>query len=373
MITLAKPSFGPEELTALERVLKSGWVAQGKEVEAFEYAVAKTHQAQHGVAVTSATAGLHLACLALEIGEEDLVFIPSFAWPSAANMAVRVNARPVLVDVRADTYNLCPDALRTAILQARSSGIGNPKAIIIVHEFGLAADMNALVEIAENEGLEIIEDAACAFGANYGDKQVGTFGKLGVFSFHPRKSITTGEGGMVVTNDSQLAERIRILRNHGQTMSNRRRQFLEAGFNYRLTDIQAAIGNVQLTRFPNILSRRRQIATWYHELFGKSESFELPGLCTDHTWQTFMIVVAESLERDTIISTCRERGLEVALGSVAAHASEFFQKHFGYENQSCPISQRLFEKGLALPMHADLTQIDCETVVKTLKKVVDEL
>lgn len=368
-IALAKPSFGREELAALERVLQSGWVAQGKEVENLELEVARLHRAEHGVAVSSATAGLHLACLALEIGPGDRVFIPSFAWPSAANMAVRVGARPVFVDVDARSYNLTPAALKNAIDFEKSRGQGKLKALVIVHEFGLPAELDGLLEIANEEGLEVIEDAACALGASYQKRPVGTLGKLGMFSFHPRKSITTGEGGVVVTNDSALAEKIRVLRNHGQTLDSGLRRFREAGFNYRLTDLQAAVGNAQLKRFPEILARRNDVARWYHELSGGTGCFQLPPLCEEHTWQTFMVVVNDAINRNHVISECAKAGIEVGLGSVAAHSLDFFQNEFGYEKQSCPVSQKLFEQGLALPMHAHLTRNDCSRVVEQLMQV----
>jgi dTDP-4-amino-4,6-dideoxygalactose transaminase len=204
-IPLAKPSFDERELEAVRRVLSSGWVVQGPEVEAFESAIAEMHNARQCIAVSSGTAALHVCYLTLGIGPGDLVFIPSFAWPSAANMAMAVGARPVFVDVLPDTYNIDPADLRKRIQECIEYKWGTPRAIVPVHEFGLAADIDAVLQIAEEYGMELIEDAACALGASYKGKPVGTFGKMGIFSFHPRKAITTGEGGAIVTNDDSLA------------------------------------------------------------------------------------------------------------------------------------------------------------------------
>ncbi len=217
-IPLSRPFFDEQEAEAVRRVLASGWVVQGPEVAAFEAAIAQLHQARHCVAVSSGTAALHVAYLALGIGPGDAVFIPSFAWPSAANMAKLVGATPVFVDVLPDTYNLDPEDLARRIEDCRQRGWGKPRAVVPVHEFGLAADMDAVLSVAARYSLEVIEDAACALGATYHGKPVGTLGKLGIFSFHPRKSITTGEGGAIVTNDDELAERCRQWRNHGQQL-----------------------------------------------------------------------------------------------------------------------------------------------------------
>ncbi|MHC4799992.1 MAG: DegT/DnrJ/EryC1/StrS family aminotransferase, partial [Planctomycetota bacterium] len=284
-IPLAKPSLDEREVKAVRRVLSSGRVVQGSEVETFENTIAEMHRAQHCIVVSSGTAALHICYLALGVGPGDAVFIPSFAWPSAANMAVVVGAHPVFVDVLPATYNIDPADLRIRIQQCTEHKWGIPRAVVPVHEFGLAADMDTILNIAREFDLVAVEDAACALGATYKGKPVSTFGKMAIFSFHPRKAVTTGEGGAIITNDDFLAEKCRMLRNHGQVFRNGKRDFQVAGLNYRMTEIQAAIGQVQLNKFPEILKRRREIASQYLSELSKFLGISLPANNPEHTWQ----------------------------------------------------------------------------------------
>lgn len=264
-IPLAKPCFDEAEVAAVRRVLASGWVVQGPEVEAFEALIAQMHEARHCVAVSSGTAALHVCYLAHDIGPGDAVFIPSFAWPSAANMATATGAQPVFVDVLPGTYNKDPEDLRRRIGECLEQGQAQPRAVVPVHEFGRPARMDLILPIADEFDLLVIEDAACALGATFQQRPVGTLGSVGIFSFHPRKAITTGEGGAIVTNNDDLAERCRMFRNQGQTVIDGRRDFEVASFNYRMTEIQAAIGSVQMDRFPDILAKRQELARAYNE------------------------------------------------------------------------------------------------------------
>jgi dTDP-4-amino-4,6-dideoxygalactose transaminase len=354
-IPLAKPHFDEREVEAVRRVLASGWVVQGPEVEAFEAAIAQLHQARHCIAVSSGTAALHVCYLALGIGPGDAVFVPSFAWPSAANMALAVGARPVFVDVLPRTYNIDPADLRRRIGQCLEHNWGKPRAVVPVHEFGLAADMDAVLGIAAEHRLEVIEDAACALGATYRGRPVGTFGRLGIFSFHPRKAITTGEGGAIVTNEDALAELCRQWRNHGQTLCDGQRDFVLPGFNYRLTEIQAAIGRVQLAKYPEILAHRRELAARYLDLLADCPTITLPEPHPEHTWQTFMVVLDERLDRAAIIARLAEEGIEVGPGSVAGHCGKVYCERFGYQAGNLPQCALLHARGLALPLHSRLS------------------
>lgn len=366
-IPLAKPDFDEREVEAVRRVLESGWVVQGPEVEAFEAAIAELHQARHCIAVSSGTAALHVCYLAMGIGPGDAIFVPSFAWPSAANMAVAVGARPVFVDVLPGTYNMNPADLRVRIEQCLEHNWGRPRAVVPVHEFGLAADMDAMLQIAAEHKLEVIEDAACALGATYHGRPVGTFGRLGIFSFHPRKAITTGEGGAIVTNDDTLADLCRMWRNHGQTMIDGKRVFALAGFNYRLTEIQAAIGRVQLDKFPGILTQRRRIAAVYKHELGAGSPIILPDDHPEHTWQTFMVVLDDTLDRGSVLAKLRNEGIEVGAGSVAAHRVMSYATDFGYQAHNLPVSGRLDAQGIALPLHAWVTEQTCMRVSSRIK------
>ena len=365
---LAKPDFGEQEIDAVRRVLDSGWVVQGPEVEAFESAIAAMHQVRHCVVVSSGTAALHVCYLAHGIGPGDVIFIPSFAWPSAANMAMIVGARPVFVDVLPDTFNIDPASLRCAIDRCVECDWGIPRAVVVVHEFGLAADMDSVLAIAREQQLEVIEDAACALGATYQQRPVGTFGCMGVFSFHPRKAITTGEGGAIVTNNDDLAQRCRALRNHGQDVIDGQRVFVVPGLNYRITEIQAAIGRVQLDKFPYILKRRRQLAAEYLRQLADHPALSLPTDCPEHTWQTFMVVLNEHLDRGRVIEKLAAAGIQAGPGAVAGHCAAVYRSHLGRRPDDLPVSARLDAYGLALPLHSFLSVEDlaeCTSMLKT--------
>jgi dTDP-4-amino-4,6-dideoxygalactose transaminase len=348
-IQLARPWFDERENEAVRRVLASGWVVQGPEVEAFEAEIARLHQVRHCVAASSGTAALHLCYLTLGIGPDDAVFIPSFAWPSAANMAKLVGAKPIFVDVLPDTYNIDAEDLERRIRECIRRGWGRPTAVVPVHEFGLAAEMDKILPIAVHHSLKVIEDAACAFGATYKGRPVGNFGTMAVLSFHPRKSITTGEGGAVLTNDHELAERCRLWRNHGQRVKNGQRDFVLPGLNYRLTDIQAAIGRIQLAKFPGILEKRRFLASEYFRLLSGHSGVELPLDVPEQTWQTFMVVLGEEPNRDGVIAGMASQGVEAAPGSVAAHLGNHF-----HTEADLPSASRLHRYGVALPLYPGL-------------------
>jgi perosamine synthetase len=362
-ISLSRPFFDEQETEAVRRVLASGWVVQGPEVAAFEAGIAQLHQARHCIAVSSGTAALHLCFLALGIGPGDAVFIPSFAWPSAANMAKLVGATAVFVDVLPDTYNLDPADLERRIEACLHEGRLKPRAVVPVHEFGLAADMDKVLSIAARHESEVIEDAACALGATYHGKPVGTFGKLGIFSFHPRKSITTGEGGAIVTNDAQLAERCRLWHNHGQRLTAGRRDFVMPGLNYRMTEMQAAIGRVQLSKFEGILQRRRSLVRAYFRLLQTGRDLRLPAASPEHTWQTFMPVLPKGTGRAAIVERLGAQGIECGAGSVAGHLGKHFQPQ-----GPLAVAEQLHDLGLALPLHAGMTEEHIQEVTDALRR-----
>lgn len=368
-LPLARPTFDDREVEAVRRVLVSGWVVQGPEVAAFEKTIAAMHGATHCVAVSSGTAALHLCYLALGVGPGDAVFIPSFAWPSAANMAIVVGARPVLVDVLPDTYNLDPADLRRQTRQCMAKNWGRPRVVVPVHEFGLAADLNAILDVAGEFGLQVIEDAACALGATYNRQPVGTFGRMGIFSFHPRKAITTGEGGAIVTNEDALSEACQMWRNHGQVAHDGRRDFPQAGFNYRMTEFQAAVGQVQLAKFPAILARRRQIVGQYLSQLKDCPGVRLPAASSEHTWQTFMVVLDENIEPRAVVEALAGEGVGAGPGSVAAHSQQVYTRMFGYQPAHLPVSQRLASQGVALPLYYDLTDEQVRFCTSALRRI----
>jgi perosamine synthetase len=365
-ISLSRPYFDAQEQEAVRRVLESGWVVQGEEVEEFEAEIARLHGVRHCVAVSSGTAALHVCYLALGIGPGHAVFVPSFAWPSAANMSRLVGAEPIFVDVLESSYNVDPADLNLRIERCIKNEINLPKVVVPVHEFGLAADLAPILEVASKYSMEVIEDAACALGATYRSKPVGSFGRLGVFSFHPRKSITTGEGGAIVTNDSELAERCRSWRNHGQRFSDRQRQFLFPGPNYRMTEMQAAIGRAQLGKFERILAKRRALVDQYLKALNSCSALDLPVNHPKHTWQTFMTCLKPGVDRASVLQKLAESGIEAGPGSVAGHLGLHFQPQ-----PELPISTSLDRHGLALPLHAGLSSGEVQQVVDALLRALN--
>ncbi len=366
-IPLARPDFDRREVEAVRRVLESGRVVQGPEVEAFEDAVARTHQARHCIAVSSGTAALHVCYLALGIGPGDALFVPGFAWPSAANMAMVAAARPVFVDVLPGTYNIDPANLRLQIERCLEHRWGKPRAVVPVHQFGLAADMTKVLRVAEEYDLQVVEDAACALGATYQGRPVGTFGTLGIFSFHPRKAVTTGEGGAIVTNDPGLAGRCRLWRNHGQHLRDGKRDFTVAGMNYRMTELQAAIGRVQLGKLPAMLNKRRELAARYRQKLSGCPRLLLPTPSTEHTWQTFMVVLDDGLDRGQLVDKLAACGVQAGPGSVAAHCTTVCRDRFGYKPDDLRQSLRLHEYGLALPLFSSMERPQVELCTDVLR------
>jgi len=296
VIHIAKPDTGEEEWRALREPIESGWLTQGPKVAAFEKAFAERHGVKHALAATSCTTALHLILAAMDIGPGDEVIVPAFTWIATANVVLYCGATPVFVDIDRATFNMDP-------AQVASKVTPRTKAIIAVHLFGLCADIDAIAAAAP--GIPIIEDAACAAGAAYKGRHAGTLGLAAAFSFHPRKSITTGEGGMVTTNDPKLAARANSLRNHGADLSEEQRHvapkpyvladFNLLGFNYRMTDLQGAVGVVQLAKMDRYIDERRKWAEFYAREFADMPWLHTPATPAGsrHGWQSYVCAVDE--------------------------------------------------------------------------------
>jgi dTDP-4-amino-4,6-dideoxygalactose transaminase len=365
-VRLALPFTDAAEVEAVAEVLASGTLTQGPRVVRFEEAIAELVGARHAIATTSATTALHLVLAALDIGPGDEVLVPDFTFPATANVVVQQGARPVLVDVDLATFTM-------DVEQADRLVSPRTRAILPVHAFGLAADMEPILTLAERHGLAVIEDAACALGATYHGKSVGALGAAGCFSFHPRKSITTGEGGMVTTNDPELADRLRLLRSHGGIRRGNRFTFEAAGFNYRLSDILAAIGSAQLGKLDWILRRRREIAARYRELLA-----DAPGISTPvdpkwggHVYQSFVVLLDESIDRDAVIAALADEGIETTLGTYALHCQPYFQRAYGYRSGDLPASRAAFDRSLTLPLFVTLDEATQERVAAALLRVIE--
>lgn len=363
MIKLAAPQIGEEELVEIKKVLDSKHLVQGNKVNEFENLIKEYLNVRHAVAVSSGTAALHLSLLALGIERGDEVIVPDFTFPATANVVELVGAITKFVDIKLDSFCIDVEKIEENITP-------RTKAIIPVHEFGQSADMNKIVYLSQKYNIKIVEDAACALGAEYKGTKVGTIGDIGCFSFHPRKSITTGEGGVIVTNNDQLAEKIKILRNHGIYYSNGKIKFVAAGFNYRITDIQGAIGVVQMKKIDTINAERRKIVLKYNELLKNISGVILP--CEkqygQHIWQTYHILLDEHINRDEVIYKLKNRGVETNLGAYAVHEQPYYKNKYFYEN----LYNSLFayKRGLALPLHLNLTNWHINYIAEEIKKIL---
>ncbi len=383
MIPICQVQFEQQDLDAVVRVLQSGWIVQGKEVAAFEESVSDYCGVSHGVATTSGTTALHLAVRALDLKPGDEVIVPAFTWVATANVIEHCGATPVFCDIELSTFNIDVEQIESLITD-RTVGL------LPVHLFGLCADMPRLREIADRHGLWIIEDAACALGSRYGNFSPGQLSDAAMFSFHPRKSITTGEGGMVVTNCNDLAERCRALRNHGAGVSDHQRhdsrmgfllsEFAEFGFNYRMTDIQAALGNSQMARFDEILGERRRLAARYDELLADIDGIQAPIRPDDmqHSYQSYVCLFApyeptidnlDALEqqRNELLLRLQDRSIVTRQGTHAPVRQKCYREKYGFGPESFPNAWLAESLSIALPLFPGLSDKDQQTVVDELR------
>ena len=364
MISLSKPSIKKEDIDAVVSVLQSGMLVQGKEVEDLEGIARLFLQAQHCACVANGTATLHLALLVSGIGPGDEVIVPAFSYIATANVVELVGAKPVFVDIDIETYNINVSKIEEVITQ-------KTKAIIPVHEFGLACDIESIMQISKKHNLVVIEDAACALGAKYKDKFAGTFGDFGSFSLHPRKAITSGEGGILVSGDSDKMEKIRILRNHGISLASGKMDFVAPGYNYRMTDFQAALVKGQFKRINEIISRRQKLAELYKVNITNSK-IKLPFVpdYTEHTWQTFHLLLDKKLKRDAIITKLKECNIGSNYGAQCIPAMTYYQRKYNYNCADFfPNALLAYEQGLAIPMHDSLSEEEIMYVSIELNKL----
>ena len=374
-IPIARPSMGEAEWQALREPIQSGWITQGPKVATFEKAFAARHQARRGVATTSCTTALHLLLKCLGVEEGDEVIVPAFTWVASANVVLHCGATPVLVDVDPATFNLNPARLESAIGP-------KTKAIMVVHLFGLCAPMAEIRSIAGD--IPIVEDAACATGASYRGQSAGSLGHAAAFSFHPRKILTTGEGGMITTNDDELAERAVVLRNHGASVPEEVRHqsarpfhlpdFNVLGFNYRMTDLQAAIGLVQLEKVDQFIQQRQAAADFYRRELSEVSWLHLPSAPPEdqHGWQSFVCMVdpdRTKLTRDDILQQLEEQGVSGRPGTHAVPSLGLYRQRLNTQPSDFPAAWQCQQWSLALPLHNAMSDEDYAYVVEKLKQV----
>lgn len=336
-------------------VLRSGMLVQGEYVRRFEEGLADYIGARHAVAVSSGTAALHLALIALGIGDGDAVLVPAFSFVATANAVRLAGALPVFVDISAEDYNMDVGLLEKTI--ADYSGEGGLKAVMPVHEFGCPARMDSICRIAAENGLMVIEDAACALGTRLNGQHAGTFGQCGCFSFHPRKSVTTGEGGLVTTDSDVLAERLRLLRNHGLTRTDERIDCILPGYNYRMTDFQAALGINQLGRFNQSLAGRRALVEQYYSGLADTPAVTLPEKRDGHAWQSLMLVLRQGSLSEWI-KAARDQGIQLGAGAQCIPYTKAYGTSEGYG-----VAHRCEQQGVAVPLYAGLDAGSVDSII----------
>lgn len=370
-IPIMRPWLGPEEQEAAAAAIASGWIAQGPRVQEFEDAFGNRVGAGNTIAMSSCTTALHVALVLAEIAPGDDVVVPSLSFIATANVVRYVGARPVFADVDETTQNMTPATIEAVLTPAT-------RAVIVVHQVGMPADMRAIHELCDARGVAVVEDAACAIGSTYHGRAVGTDSDLVAFSFHPRKIITTGEGGALVTSREDWADRARRLREHGMSVSAVERhassapvaeRYLETGFNYRMTDVQAAIGLVQLGRLDAIVARRRFLAARYTELLSDVDGLRLPSDPPYGTtnFQSFAVVLPAGVDREKLMAALLADGISTRRGIMAAHLEPAYE---GHPHGALPVTEHLTRRSLILPVYHEMTELEQDRVVDALRRAL---
>jgi dTDP-4-amino-4,6-dideoxygalactose transaminase len=378
-IPISKPLFGEEEMRAVVEPLESGWVVQGPKVAEFEKRFAAYTGTPNAIATTSATTALHLALVALGVGPGDEVIVPAFTWVATANVAEMQGAKPVFVDIDLDTFNIDVAQLEAAITP-------RTKVIIPVSLFGLSADIAPIMAIARKHGIKVVEDDACATGAWYHGKHAGTHADIGCFSFHPRKAITTGEGGMVITASDDVANHIRSLRDHGASKSDLARHvgarsyvlpdFNIVGYNYRMTDLQGAVGAVQMGRLPEILERRIAVAKRYDEQLASLSWLRTPATPSGYThgYQSYVCLFRPETptmrnvrtlheQRNALMDALEAAGVATRPGTHAVHMLGFYREKYGIRPEDFPNACLADQLSIAFPLFAQMTADEQDHVI----------
>lgn len=366
-LPLIRPDITFAEVEAdLRAILDSGQLTSGPYVQRFEAALAEAVGVRHAVSTTSATTALHLGLVALGIGPGDEVLVSDFTFPASGNVVAQVGAVPVLVDCRPGAFDLDVDHAASLVTE-------RTRAVLAVDPFGQPADLPALVELCRARGLHLVEDAACALGASRSGTACGAWPDLGCFSFHPRKVVTTGEGGAVTTDDDDLADRLRLLRNHG----GRRGpavglEFVDNGFNYRLGEIPAALGLAQMARLDAILADRARTAACYDERLHRVKGVTVPATPPGSVWsnQSYVVLLDDEVDRDAVVAAMASHGIETTLGTYALHAQPAFAR-YGYAPGDLRESWAAQQRSLTLPIVPSMPLDEVDRVVDALAVAID--
>lgn len=388
MIPITKTYFGPEELELIQKPLETGWVVQGPYVQQFEEQFNQYSGASHSIATTSCTTALHLAVASLDLKPGDEVIVPAFTWISTANVVEYCGATPKFCDIDLSTYNLDPEQIEQHVTP-------QTVGILPVHLFGLCADMDSICQVANRHNLWVVEDAACAFGSWYKGRHAGTIGDAGCFSFHPRKAITTGEGGMLTTHNARIADLSRCLRNHGASQTDLTRhtakggfllpQYAHLGYNYRMTDVQGALGCAQMGKAEWILEQRKKWAQRYYEKLGDLDWLTLPKIPEDHvhSYQSFTCLFrpesptvknVERLneQRNQMMSKMESTGIATRPGTHAPVLLDYYANKYNLKPQDYPNALLADQLSLSIPLFPQMTEAEHELVCSTLSEAQEQ-
>lgn len=376
MIPYGRQTIDEQDIEAVVDALRSDWLTTGPAIESFERAFAEVVGTRHAVAVSNGTAALHAAMYALEVGPGDEVIVPAMTFAASANCVVFQGGTPVFADVDPSTLLVDPTSVEAAITP-------RTKAIVAVDYAGQPCDYDALQALADRRGVRLVDDACHALGGSYRGRPVGSLAELNTFSLHPVKNITTGEGGVVTTNDAELANRMRLFRNHGITSDHRDRhergawnyEMVDIGYNYRLTDFQCALGLSQLVRLPEWIRRRQAIARHYGEAFAGMRTLRPLGLRegVSHAYHLYVIEIDEALagkDRDAVYRDLRDAGVGVNVHYIPVHLHPFYRRRFGTGEGLCPVAERAYGRILSLPVYPGMSDDDVVSVSAAVRKVL---
>lgn len=389
-IPMSSPDITADEIEAVIRVLQTPYLSIGPRIAEFEERFAAYIGARYAIGVSSGTAGLHLCVIAAGVGEGDLVITTPFSFIASANVILYEQGIPVFVDVDEATGNIRPDLVAEAVedlaggrpsarhwlppvLQDAYQVVGKLKAILPVHVFGQPADMDPILEIARSYGLRVIEDACEAIGAEYKGRKVGTMGDAAVFAFYPNKQMTTGEGGMIVTDREDWAALFRSLRNQGRDVHDAWLSHSRLGYNYRMDEMSAALGLAQLGRIEELLAKRERVAQWYNERLKDVEGVQIPYIApttTRMSWFVYVIRLDPEINRDRVMVELEKRGIPSRPYFPCIHLQPFYRERFGYREGNFPVAERLSRSSLALPFYGNMQEAEIDLVCEALRDIL---
>jgi len=373
-IPLSSPDIGPREIELVNQVLRTRYLSIGPMIERFEKLFARFVGRKHAIAVSSGTAGLHLCMRAIGLQPGDRVLTSSFSFIASANCILYEGGIPVFVDIDPQTLNMDVAATREKLLELQRAGTP-ARALLVVQIFGQLCDMDPLLELAAEFDLEIIEDACEAIGAEYKGQQAGTFGHAGVFAFYPNKQMTTGEGGMIITDDDTWNELFRSLRNQGRDKAGTWLNHVDLGYNYRMDELSAALGVAQMERLPELLEKRAQVARWYATRLQEIEGVEAPQpapYTTRMSWFVYVVRLAPEYDREQIIKALAAKGVPARPYFKPIHLQPYYVQRFGYRPGMLPITEAISQRTLALPFFGKMTKDQIDYVCDALAEVLHQ-